>query len=112
MRQYFCFSKRKGSLSELEKEIPEQFLTLPGRRFLPLRVIRLIGTTQKTSESTEVCEVHSLKKWLLDTYVVNGHIKGTYSKVTGNWTPLELVCDSSNRIHCLARGLNEEFSQG
>ncbi|UNI17135.1 Branched-chain-amino-acid transaminase [Purpureocillium takamizusanense] len=37
---------------------------------------------------------------------VNGHIESTYSKATGEWTPLRFVADPYIRIHGMAPALN------
>ncbi|KGQ07801.1 Putative branched-chain-amino-acid aminotransferase TOXF [Beauveria bassiana D1-5] len=37
---------------------------------------------------------------------VNGHIESTYSKTTGQWTPLKFVADPYMRIHGMSPALN------
>ncbi|KAJ6789498.1 hypothetical protein PWT90_10711 [Aphanocladium album] len=37
---------------------------------------------------------------------VNGHIESTYSKATGQWTPLKFVADPYMRIHGMSPALN------
>ncbi|KAF3353758.1 Mitotic spindle checkpoint component mad2 [Verticillium dahliae VDG1] len=37
---------------------------------------------------------------------VNGHIESTYSKSTGQWTPLKFVASPFMRIHGMAPALN------
>ncbi|EDU45977.1 IlvE Branched-chain amino acid aminotransferase 4-amino-4-deoxychorismate lyase [Pyrenophora tritici-repentis] len=39
-------------------------------------------------------------------YEVNGHIESTYSKTTGEWTPLKFVSDPYMRVHGMSPALN------
>lgn len=39
-------------------------------------------------------------------FAVNGHIESTYTKATGQWTPLKFVADPYMRIHGMSPALN------
>lgn len=41
-----------------------------------------------------------------DSPLVNGHVESTYSKTTGQWSPLRFVADPMMRIHGMAPALN------